>query len=148
MKKIILCLLILCSFVARASEGMISSPSQFSVDETASRFENILKEKGLTLFAKIDHTANAASVEQKIRPTIVIIFGNPKVGTPLMQCAQKAAIDLPQKVLFWQDENGKVWLSYNDPQYLKDRHEIENCDPIITKITKVLNMLSQSATSK
>ncbi|MEH6454156.1 MAG: DUF302 domain-containing protein, partial [Psychromonas sp.] len=90
----------------------------------------------------------AAKIDQQIRPTVVIIFGNPKVGTPLMQCAQQAAIDLPQKALFWEDENGKVWLSYNDPQYLENRHLIEGCDPVITKISNVLSMLSKAATTK
>ena len=148
MKKIIFCFLLFSSFFASASDGMISSASQFSVDETVTRFETILKEKGLTLFAKIDHAANAANIDVAMSPTVLIIFGNPKVGTPLMQCAQQAAIDLPQKVLIWQNEKGEVWLSYNDPQYLKNRHAITGCDPVIGKITKVLNMLSESATSK
>lgn len=131
-----------------ASDGLVKYKSHHSVKETADRFESIIKTKGLTLFARIDHQKNASGVDLALRPTEVIIFGNPKVGTLLMQCAQHVAIDLPQKVLVSKDENNKVWLSYNDPSYLKRRHKIKGCDEVITKISGVLSALSKAAVSK
>ncbi|EDK29730.1 hypothetical protein VSWAT3_07246 [Vibrionales bacterium SWAT-3] len=116
--------------------------------ETADRFEEIAKSKGLTLFARIDHQKNASKVDLELRPTEVIIFGNPKVGTPLMQCAQEVAIDLPQKVLVTEDSNKKVWLSYNDPNYLVERHAINGCDEVIKKISGVLSKLSEATVAK
>lgn len=132
---------------ANATESLISVESKFSAKETADRFESILKNKGLTLFARIDHQKNAAGVNLKLRETEVIIFGNPKVGTPLMQCSQEVAIDLPQKVLIWKDLKNKVWLSYNNPEYIKERHNIAGCDKVISKISKVLNALTKATAS-
>ncbi|MFT7684424.1 MAG: hypothetical protein ACI935_003953 [Moritella dasanensis] len=126
-------------------ESLISVQSHYSVKETADRFESIIKGKGLTLFARIDHQQNAAGVNLKLRPTEVIIFGNPKIGTPLMQCAQSVAIDLPQKVLISEDSQNKVWLSYNNPEYIKVRHHIQGCDKVISKISTVLSKLSTAA---
>ncbi|MFT6925296.1 MAG: hypothetical protein ACJAZP_000876 [Psychromonas sp.] len=131
-----------------ATESMISVESHATVKQTADRFEKILEEKGLTVFARINHGENAASINLELAPTEVIIFGNPKVGTPLMQCSKTVAIDLPQKALFWEDNQGQVWLSYNNPEYLKERHNIQGCDPVINKISGVLSMLSKAATSK
>lgn len=139
--------LILSSSVL-ATESMISIESQGTVKETADRFETILENKGLTVFARIDHKKNASSVNLELAPTEVIIFGNPKVGTPLMQCSKTVAIDLPQKALFWEDTQGQVWLSYNNPEYLKERHNIQGCEQVINKISNVLSMLSKAATSK
>ncbi|PKH06040.1 DUF302 domain-containing protein [Moritella sp. Urea-trap-13] len=125
-----------------ADESLISFESNYSVQETADRFESILKDKGLTLFARIDHQKNAADVNLELRATEVIIFGNPKVGTPLMLCAQNVAIDLPQKVLISEDSENRVWLSYNNPEYIKARHNIQGCDKVINKISTVLSKLS------
>lgn len=100
------------------------------------------------MFARIDHQQNAAGVNLKLRPTEVIIFGNPKIGTPLMQCAQSVAIDLPQKVLISEDSQNKVWLSYNNPEYIKVRHHIQGCDKVISKISTVLSKLITAAVSK
>ena len=130
-----------------AGSGLVSSQSQFSVSETADRFEQIAKQKGLTIFARINHADNAAKVNLSLRPSQVILFGNAKVGTPLMQCAGQVAIDLPQKASFWQDKNGKVWLSYNAPDYLKKRHKITGCDALIGKITNVLQSLAKAASA-
>ena len=138
-------LTLLISFSANAEESLIRLESNYTVQETADRFEAIAKEKGLTVFARINHQQNAASVDMVLRPTEVIIFGNPKVGTPLMQCAQEVAIDLPQKVLILEDENKQVWLSYNNPTYLKNRHNIEGCDEVLSKISGVLSKLSAAA---
>jgi uncharacterized protein (DUF302 family) len=104
------------------ASGMIDVPSRYSVPETLARLQAILKEKGLTVFALIDHSGEAEKVGLKMRPTQLMIFGSPKGGTPLMVAAPRLAIDLPLKALAWQDEQGKVWLSYNSAEYLQQRH--------------------------
>ncbi|WP_192888691.1 DUF302 domain-containing protein [Vibrio bathopelagicus] len=136
------------SFSVAASDGLVKYESNYSVKDTADRFEDIAKSKGLTLFARVDHQKNAASVNLELRPTEVIIFGNPKVGTPLMQCAQDVAIDLPQKVMVSEDDNKKVWLTYNNPTYLMERHQIQGCDEVIKKISGVLSKLSEATVAK
>jgi uncharacterized protein (DUF302 family) len=102
--------------------GIVDVPSNHSVDETVDRVKNILQAKGVMLFAVIDHSGEAAKVGMKMRPTKLVIFGSPKAGTPLMQAAPSIAIDLPLKILVWEDAEGKVWLSYNSPEYLQQRH--------------------------
>jgi uncharacterized protein (DUF302 family) len=104
--------------------GMVDIPSRYSVPESLVRLEAILKEKGLTIFARVDHSGEAKKVGMEMRPTQLVIFGSPKGGTPLMVAAPSLAIDLPLKALAWQDEGGKVWLSYNSPEYLQQRHGI------------------------
>jgi uncharacterized protein (DUF302 family) len=105
-----------------ADNGIVSIPSNHSVDETVERLKGMLQSKGITLFALIDHSGEAEKVGMKMLSTKLLIFGNPKGGTPLMLAAPSIAIDLPLKILVWQDAQGKVWLSYNSPEYLKDRH--------------------------
>ncbi|AZG73202.1 DUF302 domain-containing protein [Shewanella livingstonensis] len=139
---------LIASTQAYAVESLISLESHYSAKETADRFESIIKDKGFTVFARIDHQKNAAGVDLTLRPTEVIIFGNPKIGTQLMLCNQMAAIDLPQKVLISEDADNKVWLSYNNPQYIKQRHSITGCDKVIDKISGVLNTLSVAATAQ
>lgn len=129
-----------------SNSGLITLKSNYSVAETADRFEATVKEKGLSFFIRIDHSANALKAELELDPTQIILFGNPKAGTPLMKCAPTVAIDLPQKALFWADDNGDVWLSYNNPAYIKERHNIEGCDPVLEKITGLLNTLAVAAT--
>jgi uncharacterized protein (DUF302 family) len=102
--------------------GVIDVPSRYSVPETLARLQAILKEKGMTVFALVDHSGEAAKVGLEMRPTQLLVFGSPKGGTPLMVAAPRLAIDLPLKALAWQDEQGKVWLSYNSPEYLQGRH--------------------------
>src|ERR1035441_9914814 len=104
--------------------GIIDIPSSYSVPETLARLQSILKEKGVMVFALIDHSGEAAKAGLEMRPTQLLIFGNPKGGTPLMVAAPSVAIDLPLKALAWQDAQGKVWLSYNAPEYLQERHGI------------------------
>ena len=99
----------------QADSGLISTKSAHDVKTTADRLENALKTKGMRVFIRIDHAQGAQTVGKALRPTEVIVFGNPKVGTPLMQCSQSVAIDLPQKALVWEDEAGQAWLTYNDP---------------------------------
>jgi uncharacterized protein (DUF302 family) len=107
-----------------AQNGLIHLASKYSVDETMRRLEELLQQKGLTVFAKVDHSGEAAKVGLEMRPTKLLIFGSPKAGTPLMQASPSLAIDLPLKALFWQDADGKVWLTYNDPAYLQRRHNV------------------------
>src|SRR5271170_1507587 len=104
------------------ASGVIDVSSRYSVPETLERLQTILKEKGVTVFALIDHSGEAEKAGLKMRPTQLLIFGSPKAGTPLMVAAPSLAIDLPLKALAWQDEQGKVWLSYNSPEYLQQRH--------------------------
>ena len=104
--------------------GLIHLESKHSVDETLRRLEDLLKQKGVALFARIDHSDEAAKVGLEMRPTKLLIFGSPKAGTPLMQAAPTLAIDLPLKALVWRDAEGKVWLTYNDPAYLQRRHSV------------------------
>lgn len=130
------------------NNGLISMQSNHSVKQTADRFESIAKDKGLTVFTRIDHQQNAMNADLTLKPTEVIIFGNPKAGTPLMNCAPSVAIDLPQKVLISEDAEGLVALTYNDPSYLKARHNIKGCDKVISNISMLLNNLAAAATAK
>jgi len=103
-------------------EGIISKPSTHSVSETLDRLEAVLGGKGITIFVRVDHSGEAAKVGLTMPPTQLLIFGSPKAGTPIMLAAPTAAIDLPLKALAWQDANGRVWLSYNDPSYFGRRY--------------------------
>ena len=103
-------------------EGTIDTPSNHSVDQTVARLKGILEAKGVTLFALVDHSGEAAKVGLKMPNTKLLIFGNPKGGTPLMLASPSIAIDLPLKILVAEDTQGKVWISYNSPEYLKERH--------------------------
>src|SRR5579862_2194389 len=105
-----------------SSKGIVDRPSSHSVDETVEKLKNVLQAKGVTLFALVDHSGEAEKAGMKMPPTKLLIFGNPKAGTPLMLAAPSVAIDLPLKILVWEDGSGKVWISYNSPDYLKDRH--------------------------
>jgi uncharacterized protein (DUF302 family) len=102
--------------------GIVDIPSNHSVDQTVERLKDTLQSKGVTLFAVIDHSGEAEKVGMKMPPTKLLIFGNPKGGTPLMLAAPSVAIDLPLKILVWEDSQGKVWLSYNSPEYFQERH--------------------------
>jgi uncharacterized protein (DUF302 family) len=104
--------------------GIVSKPSNHSVDQTVENLKNILQSKGITIFAVIDHSGEAEKVGMKMPPTKLLIFGSPKAGTPLMLAAPSIAIDLPLKILVWEDGQGKVWLSYNSPEYIMKRHGV------------------------
>ena len=106
------------------ADGIISRPSKFSVAETLHRLETILTAKGIKIFALVDHSGEAEKVGLKMPPTQLLIFGSPKAGTPLMIASPSLAIDLPLKALLWEDAGGKVWVSYNSPEYLRTRHNI------------------------
>ena len=105
-----------------ADNGIVNKASNHSVDETVEKLKGILQAKSVTLFALVDHSGEAEKVGMKMRPTKLLIFGNPKGGTPLMLTAPSIAIDLPLKILVWEDGQAKVWVSYNSPGYLQQRH--------------------------
>ena len=116
-------------------EGIVKIPSHHSVDETVDKLKTVLKSKGVTLFALVDHSGEAEKVGMKMPPTKLLIFGNPKGGTPLMLAAPSAALDLPLKILVAEDSQGKVWISYNSREYLKERHGLpENLLPNIAVV--------------
>lgn len=124
-----------------AGNGIIDKPSTHSVDQTVEKLKNVLQAKGVTLFALVDHSGEAEKVGLKMPPTKLLIFGSPKAGTPLMLAAPTVAIDLPLKILVWEDGAGKVWISYNSSQYLQDRHGlsqdlIRNIDVAETLVAK------------
>ncbi|MGD9174782.1 MAG: DUF302 domain-containing protein [Desulfobacterales bacterium] len=129
-----------------AEPGLTNVKSAHDVKNTADRLETVLKEKGMTVFLRIDHSAGARKVGKQLRPMELVIFGNPKVGAPLMQCGQTIGIDLPQKALIWQDESGQVWLTYNDPRYLAKRHGIDGCEPVLDKVQNALINFARVAT--
>jgi len=150
MKKVILAalLIVFIAIPVAAAEGVINVPSAFNVEETADRMESILNEKGMTIFNRIKHSEGAGKVGIELRNTELIIFGNTKVGSPLMECRQSVAIDLPQKALIWEDNKANAWISYNDPRYIEKRHNITGCDEIISKIEKALAGITKSASEK
>jgi len=106
------------------SNGIIDKPASHSVNETVEKLKGMLRDKGITLFALIDHSGEAEKAGIKMRPTKLLIFGSPKAGTPLMLAAPSSAIDLPLKILIWEDARGKVWVSYNSAAYLQERHNL------------------------
>ena len=148
-KAVITALSIVCLAVpVLAAEGVITLPSSHTVEETGRRLERILHEKGMTVFNHIKHSKAAAGVGIELRHTELILFGNPKVGSPLMKCQQSVAIDLPQKALIWEDEKADVWISYNMPAYLVKRHNISGCEEVIAKIGKALAGITKAAAGK
>lgn len=129
-----------------AENGLIVKPSAYSVIETLDRLEAALDEKDITVFARIDHAEGARRVQAKLPPSELILFGNPKLGTPLMQSAPEIGVDLPLKALAWQDEAGEVWLAYNDPTWLVARHGITDKADIVRTMTGALDQLTDRAT--
>jgi uncharacterized protein (DUF302 family) len=130
---------------AYAANGLIVTQSKHSVSDTADQLVSVLEDKGMTVFERINHAEGAKSAGLELRPTELVIFGNPKVGTLLMLCSQSVAIDLPQKILIWQDPAGGVWLTYNDPSYLMKRHDLQGCDKVLGKISAALSNLAAAA---
>ena len=123
-------------------KGIVHTPSNHSVEQTVERLQGILQAKGVTLFALIDHSGEAEKIGMKMRPTKLLIFGNPKSGTPLMLAAPSSAIDLPLKILVWEDANEKVWISYNSLAYLKERHGLP--DELMANIAVVEKLAAQA----
>lgn len=132
---------------ALAVDGLIQVKSPYPVAETLDRLEAGAKQRGLKVFARIDHAAGAASVGKNLRPTELLIFGNPQGGTPFMQCAQTVGIDLPLKALAWQDEQGQVWLARDDLAYTAKRHGVPEC-AAIEPIGKAVSALVSEAVAR
>jgi uncharacterized protein (DUF302 family) len=126
--------------------GLVTVGSAHSAADTVRRLEAALGQKGAHLFARIDHAEGARQAGLALRPTVVLLFGNPQVGTPLMQANQTAGLDLPLKALVWEDGAGKVWLTYNDPAYLARRHGIGDQEATVRAMTAGLQALARAAT--
>ncbi len=128
-----------------ANDDLVVKKSPHSVGMTLDKLTAVLESKGITVFARIDHAAGAVKVDQQLRPTQVLVFGNPKLGTPLMSADQRIGLDLPLKALAWQDASGAVWLGYTKPDALKARYAIEGRDEVFAKITGALDKLTGAA---
>src|SRR6267378_701335 len=126
-------------------EGLTSIRSSFGPKETMDRLEAEIRAQRMTVFARIDHAGGAAVVGLKLPPTELIIFGNARGGTPLMQSVQTVGIDLPLKALVWEDASGKTWLSYNEPGWIAQRHSVANADQVVSKMAATLSAISRTA---
>lgn len=129
------------------ADGAIVVESAHSVADTQARLEQAIEENDLILVNVIAHDENAAAADLELRPTRLVIFGNPAVGTQLMQATQSIALDLPQKMLIWEDEDGDVYLAYNDPAYLAERHDVSGLDELLGNISNALQNLAEAATA-
>jgi uncharacterized protein (DUF302 family) len=147
-RPILLLLLLVVISPANADKGIINVSSAHNIEVTTNQLVTALKEKGMTIYNQIDHAQNAKAIGAELRPTQLVIFGNPRAGTPLMQCAQLSGLDLPQKALIWEDAKGAVWFSYNDPAYLAQRHQLIGCEKNIEKISTILASFAAVATQK
>ncbi|TCO78213.1 DUF302 domain-containing protein [Chromatocurvus halotolerans] len=132
------------SLSAKAADGLIAMESPRNPEQTMDRLETVVRERGLNVFARIDHAAGAATVGKSLRPTEVLIFGNPQGGTPFMECAQSVGIDLPLKALVWEDAESRTWIGYNDPDYLAARHGIEDCGVVPNLRDALKSILSKA----
>jgi uncharacterized protein (DUF302 family) len=147
LRSLLAALLVLLGSRATAAEGLTALKSPYDAKETMNRLEDMARQRGLTVFARIDHAAGAAKVGKMLRPTEVLIFGNPQGGTPLMECAQTAGIDLPLKALVWEDEARQVWLGYNEAAYVAQRHGAAPC-PAAGNIDKALSGLAAAVVAR
>ncbi len=137
LRSICMVVLLAMSLSAWSADGLIAVKSPFSPKETMDRLESLLQQKGMTIFARVDHAAGAKKIGKTLRPTELLIFGNPQGGTPFMECAQTVGIDLPLNALVWEDASGQVWLGYNDPAFLAARHGVAQC-PVVAKLQKAV----------
>ena len=133
--------------VAGAADGLIAVKSPYSAKDTMNRLEDLVKQRGLNVFARIDHAAGAFKVGKSLRPTELLIFGNPQGGTPFMECAQTAGIDLPLKALVWEDASSQVWIGYNDPAFLAQRHGVPECT-VVDNLRRALAGLAEAAVAR
>lgn len=152
MQRIVLFTLTLFSLYSAnalaAADGLIVIKSAHTASVTLDRLQSALKSKGIRVFARVSHKDNAKGVGMDLRPTELLIFGNPKLGTHFFTSKQAAGIDLPMKMLAWEDKNGQTWLSYNDPGYIASRHGIGNRDEVVGKMRNALKKFSSIAASK
>jgi len=144
---LVLCVSLLASAATFGADGVIAVKSPFGPKDTMNRFEENAKQRGLIVFARIDHAAGAAKIGKTLRPTEVLIFGNPQGGTPFLECAQSVGIDLPLKALVWEDAQGQVWLGYNDPAFLATRHGATEC-PAVGNLGKALSGLAEATVAR
>lgn len=135
---------LLASAPARAADGLVTIPSAHGPKETLDRLEAIVKQKGLAVFLRVDHAAGAAKIGKTLRPTQLLVFGNPQGGTPFMECGQTVGIDLPLKALAWRDASGNNHLGYNDPVWLAARHGVPSC-PVAANLRKALDGFAKEA---
>lgn len=147
LKYVVFAAILGLSSLASAADGLIVLKSPYSAKDTMNRFEAIVKQRDLIVFARIDHTAGAAKIGKVLRPTELLVFGNPQGGTPFMECAQTVGIDLPLKVLVWEDESSQVWLGYNDPAYIAQRHGVSPC-AVVENLAKALKSIAETAVAR
>lgn len=140
-------LLVLSVMSTRADDGLVKKLSVRSVQSTMDSLQNLVENKGLTVFARIDHAAAAAEVGEDMLPTQLLIFGNPAIGTALMTSQRTVGIDLPIKVLIWEEPDGRVWIAYNDPDYLAERHGIHDRDAVLEKMRIAVSGIVSAAAS-
>ena len=139
----------LCGAYAMAADGLTTIPSGYGPKETMDRLETEIKARGMTVFARIDHAAGATEVGLSLRPTELLVFGSARAGTPLMQVNQAIGIDLPLKVLVWEDATGKTWLSYNDPSWLAKRHGLgADANRTVDAMVATLNAVAKKVTER
>lgn len=128
------------------ADGLTTIASKYDPAESIERLEAAIKKKGMAVFGRVDHAAGAKEIGMELRPTVVVIFGSAKAGTPIMQADQTVGIDLPLKALVWQDATGKTWISYNDPEWIAKRHGLgDGLKPIIGKMQEVIAAVAQEA---
>ena len=144
-QSMIIAILLSAPSYAESTDGIILIKSSNSVSSTMDKMETSLKANGMTIFTRVNHAAGAEKAGLVLRPTELLIFGNPAAGTPLILCAQTAALDLPQKALAYEDASGQVWLAYNDPHYLAKRHDIQGCDEPLEKVGNALRKFAETA---
>jgi uncharacterized protein (DUF302 family) len=144
-----LLLIALCfSLPLYAGDGVISKKSSNNVQVSMDRLENALKQRGVGIVARVDHAGAAKKAEMALRPTQVLIFGNPKLGTPLMQSSQQIGLDLPLKILAWEDAKGQTWLTYEDPHVTAARHDVKDRAEVVNKMAGVLDTVTTEAAAK
>ena len=139
--------LLLSMPAAQAADGLVKKLSARSVQSTMDSLENLVRNKGLTVFARIDHAAGAAKVGEEMLPTELLLFGNPAIGTELMTSQRTVGIDLPIKVLIWEEPDGRVWIAYNDPAYLAERHGLADREAVLAKMGTAVKGLVTAAAS-
>lgn len=139
-------LLLAMTGLVYADAGLVSVESTHDVPTTTDKLVGALEAKGIKVFARIDHSAGADSIGDTLPPTQLVIFGSPKMGTPLMKCAPSVGIDLPLKALIWQDADQKVWLTYNAPSYLDSRHRLDHCAKVLDTMQSVIANFATAAT--
>lgn len=148
MRALFSLLLLVSTSLAVHAEGLVKIESQHSVKETANRLASAIEQRGIKIAARVDHAAGAKAAGLELAPSELLVFGNPKLGTPLMQTNPEAGVDLPMKIITWQDGAGKVWIGFTDPADIKSRHGIKGHDEIFATMRKALDGLARAAGGK